>query len=534
MKSEDNVLLDYSYAGYNHGESAPLDGFAWGYKVINVKERMEKDNLSAREALIKILDENKLVRVSNQNATNATAKIVIYFPADDYDLQPKGVTDKFPEIYGGNFVIKGDGAGKTRLLMNNPIGTDESTTAPLLTIKHTNSPANINNSKILATVVENAAKGSFSVKVGSVNELSVGKWVQLRLRSGNDELLKKEVGPIYSQMTTEWSVAQQPGLSETNENGKGVNVMEFHQIKSIDGNVVTFYEPIMHEVDIAYNDYDGGWVIRDYKYFENVGVEDLSFVGKAITPYYHHGDNDQYAPDAWLYDSGYMPLQLSRVVNSWVRNVSFESVSEAVTFGESANCSAYNISITGNRGHSAVRAQGSSRVFIGKVSDESFDTRGHGQWHGCGVSKPSMGTVVWNCNWGQDACFESHATQPRATLFDNCRGGLVRYHAGGAENEAPNHLSDLTLWNLYVTGTIDEKGINFASDFKWWDAGSIWWKIYPPIVVGTHGQAVTFSQEEGQLTYEESTGVKVTPESLYEAQLQNRLGYVPAWLKSLK
>lgn len=534
MKSEDNVLLDYSYAGYNHGESAPLDGFAWGYKVINVKERMEKDNLSAREALIKILDENKLVRVSNQNATNATAKIVIYFPADDYDLQPKGVTDKFPEIYGGNFVIKGAGAGKTRLLMNNPIGTDESTTAPLLTIKHTNSPANINNSKILATVVENAAKGSFSVKVGSVNELSVGKWVQLRLRSGNDELLKKEVGPIYSQMTTEWSVAQQPGLTGTNENGKGVNVMEFHQIKSIDGNVVTFYEPIMHEVDIAYNDYDGGWVIRDYKYFENVGVEDLSFVGKAITPYYHHGDNDPDAPDAWLYDSGYMPLQLSRVVNSWVRNVSFESVSEAVTFGESANCSAYNISITGNRGHSAVRAQGSSRVFIGKVSDESFDTRGHGQWHGCGVSKPSMGTVVWNCNWGQDACFESHATQPRATLFDNCRGGLVRYHAGGAETEAPNHLSDLTLWNLYVTGTIDEKGINFASDFKWWDAGSFWWKIYPPIVVGTHGQAVTFSQEEGQLTYEESTGVKVTPESLYEAQLQNRLGYVPAWLKALK
>lgn len=534
MKSEDNVLLDYSYAGYNHGESAPLDGFAWGYKVINVKERMEKDNLSAREALIKILDENKLVRVSNQNATNATAKIVIYFPADDYDLQPKGVTDKFPEIYGGNFVIKGAGAGKTRLLMNNPIGTDESTTAPLLTIKHTNSPANINNSKILATVVENAAKGSFSVKVGSVNELSVGKWVQLRLRSGNDELLKKEVGPIYSQMTTKWSVAQQPGLTGTNENGKGVNVMEFHQIKSIDGNVVTFYEPIMHEVDIAYNDYDGGWVIRDYKYFENVGVEDLSFVGKAITPYYHHGDNDPDAPDAWLYDSGYMPLQLSRVVNSWVRNVSFESVSEAVTFGESANCSAYNISITGNRGHSAVRAQGSSRVFIGKVSDESFDTRGHGQWHGCGVSKPSMGTVVWNCNWGQDACFESHATQPRATLFDNCRGGLVRYHAGGADTEAPNHLSDLTLWNLEVTGTIDEKGINFASDFKWWDAGNVWWKIYPPIVVGTHGQAVTFSQEEGQLTYEESTGVKVTPESLYEAQLQNRLGYVPAWLKALK
>lgn len=78
MKSEDNVLLDYSYAGYNHGESAPADGFAWGYKVINVKERMENDNLSAREALNLILYENKLVRkcpgkTDNSN-TNATAK----------------------------------------------------------------------------------------------------------------------------------------------------------------------------------------------------------------------------------------------------------------------------------------------------------------------------------------------------------------------------------------------------------------------------------------------------------------------------
>lgn len=494
---------------------------------------MDKDHLSAREALIKILDENKLVRVSNTSATNANAKIVIYFPAGDYDLQPEGNSEKFPEIYGGNFVIKGDGAGKTRLLMNNSIGTSESTTAPLLAIKHTNSPSNVNNSKILATVSENAVKGSFSVKVESTSGLSSGKWVQLRLRSGDDALLKEELGPIYNQKKAAWSVAQQPGLSGSNEDGKGINVMEFHQIKSVSGNVVTFYEPIMHEVNVAYKDYDGGWVIRDYKYFENIGVEDLSFVGKAITPYYHHGEG-QDESKAWLYDSGYVPLQLNRVVNSWVRNVSFESVSEAITFGESANCSAYNITITGNRGHSAVRAQGSSRIFIGKVQDESADSRGYGQWHGCGVSKPSIGTVVWNCNWGQDACFESHATQPRATLFDNCRGGLVRYHAGGAENEAPNHLADLTLWNLYVTGTTDEKGENFASDFKWWDAGNIWWKICPPIVVGTHGNAVTFSKEEGQVTYEESTGAKVTPESLYEAQLQKRLGYVPAWLNALK
>ena len=33
---------------------------------------------------------------------------------------------------------------------------------------------------------------------------------------------------------------------------------------------------------------------------------------------------------------------------------------------------------------------------------------------------------------------------------------------------------------------------------------------------------------------DENHGSNVYPESLYEAQLQNRLGYVPAWLLELK
>ena len=136
----------------------------------------------------------------------------------------------------------------------------------------------------------------------------------------------------------------------------------------------------------------------------------------------------------------------------------------------------------------------------------------------------------WNVTWGNDACFESHATQPRATLIDNCSGGLVYYRAGGDENEVPNHLGDLTLWNLNVTGTDSH-----ASNFAWWSDSDTWWKIFPPIVVGTHGMNVKFpGKEQQQVTYEESTGMKVSPESLYEAQLRERLGYVPGWLNALK
>ena len=555
-QGEDNVLLDYSYAGYNHGESAPQGAFSLGYQVINVKERMTAKNMTAREALISILQEKGMTRVNGTNKLNANAKIVIYFPTGDYVLhndddntrdeskQKDAVDSKNNnvssgiEIYGGNFVIKGDGPDKTRLIMetpNLPTSISNLSSSPiLLAIKHTNGPNNAGNSPKLASVTENAKRGDFTVQVSGTTGISSGQWVQLRLRSGDRELVKKEIGPIT--LNENWAIAKAPiSINQNSDDLYGVKITEFHQVKSASNGKITFYEPIMHDIDIKYNDTEG-WEIRTYKYLENVGVEDLSFVGNALDGYAHHGEGHaEQAKVGWQYDGAYKPLLLQRVVNSWVRNVHFESVSEALTFAESANSSAYNIRISGKRGHSAVRSQGSSRVFIGKVRDESAgnDVYGkscQGQFHGCGVSKPSVGTVLWNVTWGNDACFESHATQPRATLIDNCSGGLVYYRAGGDENEVPNHLGDLTLWNLNVTGTDSH-----ASNFAWWSDSDTWWKIFPPIVVGTHGMNVKFpGKEQQQVTYEESTGMKVSPESLYEAQLRERLGYVPGWLNALK
>lgn len=555
-QGEDNVLPDYSYAGYNHGESAPQGAFSLGYQVINVKERMTAKNMTAREALISILQEKGMTRVNGTNKLNANAKIVIYFPAGDYVLhndddntrdeskQKDAVDSKNNnvssgiEIYGGNFVIKGDGPDKTRLIMetpNLPTSISNLSSSPiLLAIKHTNGPNNAGNSPKLASVTENAKRGDFTVKVSGTTGISSGQWVQLRLRSGDRELVKKEIGPIA--LNENWAIAKAPiSINQSSDDLYGVKITEFHQVKSAANGKITFYEPIMHDIDIKYNDTEG-WEIRTYKYLENVGVEDLSFVGNALDGYAHHGEGHaEQAKVGWQYDGAYKPLLLQRVVNSWVRNVHFESVSEALTFAESANSSAYDIRISGKRGHSAVRSQGSSRVFIGKVRDESAgnDVYGkscQGQFHGCGVSKPSVGTVLWNVTWGNDACFESHATQPRATLIDNCSGGLVYYRAGGDENEVPNHLGDLTLWNPNVTGTDSH-----ASNFAWWSDSDTWWKIFPPIVVGTHGMNVKFSgKEQQQVTYEESTGMKVSPESLYEAQLRERLGYVPGWLNALK
>ena len=278
-----------------------------------------------------------------------------------------------------------------------------------------------------------------------------------------------------------------------------------------------------------------GWKIRKYPHYENVGVEDLTFEGRS---------KENFGPHAsWEDDGAYKPLNMMRLTDSWIRRVDFKGVSEALSIVSSANCSAYDIEISGNRGHSGVRSQSSSRIFIGKVYDHSrgqavsppYTSTGYfenaRQYHASGVSNTSLGAVLWNNTWGDDAFFESHSKQPRATLVDRCTGGFVQWRFGGDETNVPNHLGDLTIWNLNATRAVHDFG---AEPFKWWLSSDKWWKTMPPIIVGFHGAAVTFDESPEQVKYLESNGAAVEPLSLYEAQLRQRLGYVPAWLNSLK
>src|SRR3712207_7660824 len=71
-----------------------------------------------------------------------------------------------------------------------------------------------------------------------------------------------------------------------------------------------------------------------------------------------------------------------------------------------------------------------------------------------------MGAVIWNVKWGDDSCFESHATQPRATLIDCCSGGFMHWRQGGDSAQMPNHLENLTIWNFNATNVQTDPDID--------------------------------------------------------------------------
>lgn len=508
-----NVLLDFSHAGYKRGEEAPGDVTKMGYRTYNITNpkygAKPNDGKSDREAFLKVLEEifgtpvidaNNCISFPHKQEANA----VIYFPEGEYILHTEEDDNSAGSqsilIRAGHFALKGDGRGKTKLIMASPmLPTDPNilySSPDLLQLKHNSS---FRSFAVPATVTKDSPKGSFKVTVSSTASLSSGDWVCLHVKNNGSEFVAEEVAPYSAP--SHWEIAK-----------SGVEVIDYHQIKEIRGNDVIFHEPLHHAVNAAMN-----WEIKEYPHYENVGVEDLTFVGNAKDDFEHHG--------SWEDDGAYKPISFNRVTDSWIRRVGFESVSEACSIINSANVSAYDIEMTGRRGHAAVRSQASSRVLIAATIDKTSD--GAGNWHGVGVSRQSIGTVLWRNTWGDDSCFESHSTQPRATLIDCCIGGWHRSHQGGDSNLAPNHLADLTIWNFNATKVSE-------SSFVWWGSKSEpWWKFLPPIIVGFQSsESVTFNPDQTKVI--SSHNMKPDPESLYEAQLKHRLGYIPGWLNELK
>ena len=286
----DNVLLDYSYAGYKHGEEAPADVWGLGYKVYNVVDYGADPTgvRSSRGALAALLKELKLSGRSDAgaNLANANARAVIYFPEgrfvlhndDDNVVDPTSANQKYTDskgnnrseeifIRGGYFVLKGAGRGKTTLVMdtpNLPNNSEQMWSSPMMiNIKHNSGLSD------LTTVTGDAARGTFSVEVASAAGIGKGDWVCLSLSNNDPTLVAQELAPhrVEGNMT----------------DIQTITVEDYHQVASVSGNRVTFAEPIMYAVEA-----NGAGKSASIPIMNMSASEDLTFEGRSKENFGHH------------------------------------------------------------------------------------------------------------------------------------------------------------------------------------------------------------------------------------------------------
>lgn len=478
-QDNESILPDFSYAGYLYSEEAiPLVN----YKEYNILDfgGIANDGLSDKAAIEKAI---KTASVHGEG--------IIYFPKGTYHINTDKDADDIITIPSSNIVFRGEGNRESILFFENDLAPKDPD--KLWTVPYAMETEARGKSKLLANVTADAQRETFEIHVDQPSNFKKGDWIVLEVKNNSKDLIEYDLQPAVAQ--PEWTSILE----------KGVVVNERHQVKAVNGNTITFFEPIHYDVQKKH-----GWTIHSFPHLENIGFENLVFEGNWTRDFEHHRS----AQD----DGGWSILNLKSVVNSWIKDCSFKNVSNAAKFSISAASTALNIDIEGNLGHSSISAAGGSTgILLARINDKA------GMWHSAGVGGGSTtGTVIWRSKHPANTSFESHASQPRVTLFDQVKGGFFLGRAGGARQNLPNHGRYLVLWNYEETDEAEE-------NFEFWSSKTWYWKIVPPIVVGFHGSGTTFKKDDIQIL--ESLGKPVNPASLFEAQLELRLGELPEWIE---
>lgn len=479
-KDKNNSLLpDFSYAGYHCGEKAIPE--ISNYKIFNVTDfgAIPNDNISDRDAIQAAID-----------AANKNGSGIVFFPKGRFLVNEDPGTIKGIVSKGSNIIFRGSGSGpggtelfmKEMLLPTNP--QQMWTGRPMFTFTANGKDKEVAKVKTAANV------GDFELTLNNTGQLKAGDWIALKMLNNSPELIDEALAK--HQLDKNWKY-----LAD-----KGVDICMYYQVVKTSGKTIMLQAPIAVKIDPKY-----GWTVSEFSNAEEVGIEDIAFVGNWKEKFVHHG--------SWKDDSGFNLFSFSRCTNSWMKNCRFTDCNIAAMVTQCANVTVMNCVVTGNEGHEAISSSHSTNILLAHLKDEAA------QWHSFGVQHGSVNTVIWHCTYPSTTCFESHASQPINSLFDNVTGGFMSGRQGGAMENLPNHLKGLILWNYTQTSAP-------VKDFDFWPENEVWFKMVQPVIVGFMSKGSTFKTD--QLGYLEGLGQKVSPASLYEAQLQLRLKKEPDWL----
>jgi hypothetical protein len=482
------LLPDYSYAGYNFGvEDYPepkgpiFDVTKYGASP--------KGDVEARSAI--------------QAAIDAAEKIgggIIFFPPGKYLVNEEADRREAIVIHSPNIFIKGSGSGPggTELFMAQHLEPTDPTKKWTTPAMFTFSPAKVAPPQINAKVVQDASRESFSVVVDNEGNIKQGDMLKLEMK--NVEARNDLLAGLKPWST--WKLMVDPSKPEL--------VTELHEVKSVEGNKVTFTASIHMDIAAKY-----GWKLLSTVCVTGWGVEDIFFRGNFTEKFVHHKNA--------IHDGGWTFLHIQSGKNAIVRRIRLNDVNECVGLHDCYLSSMQFVRVEGNPAHSiggAVGGYGNLLAFIHDASDGGF-------WHGPDASHHAVGTVVMNYLGLERSGPDFHANYPYCSLIDDSSSGLVGN--GGNVDNLPNHGLYLTWWNFNQIGKSHAKYDFFDEE------GPIPYttcKIVKPYLIGFHGAKTTF--QESHLGRIEFLGQEVWPKSLYEAQITLREGIEPQWIARAK
>ncbi len=465
-------LIDYSYTGYKNGEAAIPEVSAVTVFDVTDYGAVPDDEKSDTEGIKAALD---AAYTGHQGG-------IVFFPPGHYDVLLDGEPTDQIIVSGDNVIVRGSGAegaasGGTTIKMHNDLTNG-------LHLFKTRWRSNGQGSS--TRVKGSFPRGTRHFDVENVSHLRNRRFIEIRANG----LLGDDWHQYSSRPTTEMSEAY------TNIRD-GIDVNEIHEIDRIVGDRVYVKAPVLTHLNSNFN---VNW--RDMTI--GIGFEDLHIDGNLQETYEH------------LVQEGRGGIMLWHTAHSWIRRCRFSNVIDTFSIHASYSSSALSNIVDGRFGHNLGTITYSTYCFNAFLEDYSD----RGMWHGAAVSHYSAGCVVWHVEGPATNGPDTHGAQPRHTLFDNYNSNNHQA-CGGAPGNLPHHLDGYTRWNNNVAD---------SSTFNLWTPSGGSFAV-------TQGNLIGYKTLGGAIprnAYIEGFGTHVSPDSLYEAQLQRRLGVLPTWVDAAK
>jgi len=284
--------------------------------------------------------------------------------------------------------------------------------------------------------VQTGKKGTNTFTVTNVNGLKVGDVVELELfnKDGeNGEIIKA----IYNNATVKngshhWKFPTLPIVRQQVE------------IVKITTNKITIKTPLL--IDIR-PEYQGQLV--EWKHLSEVGIEHLRFTFPDTPRVAHH------------VEQGYNAIFLTRLFNSWVKDVLIHNAESGILTEEIANVTIEDIVTQGtNMAHYTVAMGGVHNVLVNNLKVYNSAV------HPLSFNTFSTKDVYRNCELFASPNLDQHAGANHQNLFDNIKVHITPkpdnsyplFLAGGADYWRPSHGAFTTFWNINVDviGEFDE------------------------------------------------------------------------------
>ncbi|WP_291285680.1 DUF4955 domain-containing protein [Flavobacterium sp.] len=449
--SKNNYLPDFSYTGYHFGESQIPETSG---KVINATDYGVKANDA--------IDDSKALLKAIQAANEVQGNVILQLPAGRIILSAVLYLER------SNFILRGMGSGEkgTEIYCPRPMMyfKDPESLAELreyLTTfdKRQREPENnvdlpfsqyawsggivwtqIPNERVKSYLdkyepvssplakVNSGTMGQHIITVSEVKGIKVGDILELQLfnKDGeNGEIIKDLYqGALVKPGSHHWKFPKLPIVRQQVE------------IIKIAGSKITLKTPLTISIKPSYQAQ-----LVEWKHLSEVGIEQLRFTFPDIPRVAHH------------VEPGNNAIFLTRLFNSWVKDVVITNADSGILAEEIANVTIQDIVTDGpHLSHYTVTLGGVHNVLVRnlKIYNKAV--------HPLSFNTFATKNVYQNCEIFADALLDQHSGANHQNLFDQItvhirpdkNNSYYLFGGGGADYWKPSHAPFSTFWNLNV------------------------------------------------------------------------------------